>query len=306
MMQERNTERVLQGSMTALVTPFRGGAIDASALERLVEDQIKGGTDWLVPCGTTGESPTLTRAEREQVLAVVLKQAGGRCGVMAGAGSNSTADTIERCRAAASAGTDAVMLVAPYYNRPTQEGLYRHFASVAETVEVPIVLYNVPTRCGVTISTETIVRLREGFDHIVAVKDATGQLDGVTDVLTKCDITVLSGDDNLTWPMLSLGAKGAISVISNLCPALAKSVVDAGLSGRWEAGLVWHRKMFDLASGIGEYGPNPLPIKTALAIRGLIPEAFRLPLCPLDADARSAIENVLRRHELLGAESIGS
>ncbi len=303
MVEARNGKRMLQGSMTALVTPFRDGAVDFSALERLVERQIEGGTDWLVPCGTTGETPTLTRAEREQVLASVLKHTNGRCGVMVGAGSNSTANTIERCREAVGAGADAVMLVAPYYNRPAQEGLYRHFASVAESVELPIVLYNVPARTGVTIGVEVVVRLRAAYGHIVAIKDATGCLDGVTEMLTRCDITVLSGDDTLTWPMLSLGAKGVVSVIANLCPDLVKSMVTAGRDGHYESGLALHRKLFDLASGIGEYGPNPIPIKTALSIRGLIREEFRLPLCPLSADARSVIETVLRRHELLGAGS---
>lgn len=299
MIRQDNPKRRIQGSMTALVTPFRAGAVDARALERLVDEQVAGGTDWLVPCGTTGESPTLTPRERDAVVTTVAERANGRCGVMGGAGSNSTVDTIERCRAAVGCGAEALMLVAPFYNRPTQEGLFRHFAAVAEAVSKPIVLYNVPARTGVTIDVETVVRLRTQFDHIVAIKDATGQLDGVTELLTKCDITLLSGDDNLTWPMLCLGAKGSISVVSNLCPALAKSVVDAGLTGQCQRGLALHRKLFDLAVGIGQYGPNPLPIKTAMAIKGWIQEEFRLPLCPLDAPARSAIESVMRRHELI-------
>jgi len=289
----------LRGAMTALVTPFREGVLDIAALETLIERQVEGGIDWLVPCGTTGESPTLTASERDQVLAMVLKQAGGRCGVLAGAGTNSTAATIENCRRAADAGAHAVMLVAPYYNRPPQEGLYRHYATVAEAVEMPIVLYNVPTRTGVKIGVDTVVRLRQQFGHIVAIKDATGDLDGVTETLSQCDITVLSGDDTLTWPMLSLGAAGVVSVISNLCPSLVKSMVDSGLGGGDRDGLALHRKLFDLAAGIGKFGPNPLPIKTALALRGLIAEEFRLPLCPVPADARDEIEQVLRRHELL-------
>jgi len=288
----------LCGAMTALVTPFKGGALDLPALETLIDRQVEGGIDWLVPCGTTGESPTLTAKERDHVLSMVLARAGGRCGVLAGAGCNNTADTIERCRKAAGAGAHAVMLVAPYYNCPTQEGLFRHFAAVAEAVEFPIVLYNVPVRTGVTISADTVVRLRQAFGHIVAIKDATGNLDGVTELLTRCDITVLSGDDTLTWPMLSVGASGVISVISNLCPHLVKSMVDAGFAGAQD-GIVLHRKAYDLASGIGRLGPNPLPIKTALAVRGLIQEEFRLPLCPLDAAAKVEIEQILRRHELL-------
>jgi len=288
----------LRGAMTALVTPFKAGDLDEPALELLVERQVEGGIHWLVPCGTTGESPTLSDRERDRVLSIVLARAGGRCGVLVGAGCNSTASTIDRCRHAAGAGAHAVMLVAPYYNRPTQEGLFRHYAAVAEAVELPIVLYNVPGRTGVTIATDTVVRLREAFDHIVAIKDATGNLDGVTELLTRCDITVLSGDDTLTWPMLSVGGSGLISVVSNLCPNLLTSMVEAGLA-RSQDGLVLHRKVFDLASALGRLGPNPLPIKTALAIRGLIEEEFRLPLCPLDREARVEIEQVLRRHELL-------
>jgi len=299
MTNQSDTTFSLRGAMTALVTPFREGAVDMGALTTLIERQVEGGIDWLVPCGTTGESPTLTAAEGDEILAMVLKHAGGRCGVLAGAGTNSTAATIDRCRRAADAGAHAVMLVAPYYNRPPQEGLYRHYASIANAVELPIVLYNVPTRTGVKIGVDTVVRLRQEFGHIVAVKDATGELDGVTELLSRCDITVLSGDDTLTWPMLSVGAAGVISVISNLCPSLVKSMVDAAAGGVHGEGLALHRKLFDLAVGIGRFGPNPLPIKTALALRGLIAEEFRLPLCPLPSEARTAIEQVLRRHELL-------
>jgi len=316
MKTQSDTTFTLRGAMTALVTPFREGAVDVAALTTLIERQVEGGIDWLVPCGTTGESPTLidwlvpcgttgesptlTAAECDQVLAVVLKHAGGRCGVLAGAGTNNTIATIERCRRAADAGVHAVMLVAPYYNRPPQEGLYRHYATIAEAVDLPIVLYNVPTRTGVKIAVDTVVRLRQQFGHIVAIKDATGELDGVTELLSRCDITVLSGDDTLTWPMLSVGAEGVISVISNLCPSLVKSMVDDATGAGQREGLSLHRRLFDLAAGIGRFGSNPLPIKTALALRGLIAEEFRLPLCPLPGEARAAIEQVLRRHELLG------
>ncbi len=289
----------LRGSMTALVTPFRGGEVDWPRLEALVDRQIEGGTDWLVPLGTTGETPTLTDEERAKILETVIARAAGRCPVMAGTGSNDTAATVEHTKLAASMGVDAALVVAPYYNRPTQEGLHRHFGAVAEAVDLPIVLYNVPARTGVTIGNDTIVRLREGFSNIVAIKDATGNVEATTDLAARCDIAVLSGDDSLTWPFMALGAVGVVSVIANLHPALMKSLVSAALEGNMPAALQYHRKVYDLATGIGRYGPNPLPIKTSMAVAGLIEEEFRLPLCPLDADAREGIQRVLRRHEVL-------
>lgn len=287
------------GSMTALVTPFLDGEVDWARLDALIDRQLEAGTDWLVPCGTTGESPTLTAEERERIIATAIQRSRGRCRVMAGTGTNSTQATVEATRRAAQAGADAALVVAPYYNRPTAEGLYRHYAALAESVELPLVLYNVPARTGVTISNDVIVRLREAFPHVVAVKDATGTVAAVTDLRTRCDIAVLSGDDPLTWPMMAVGAVGVISVIGNLVPELVKSQVDAGLARNFAAAEGFHRKVYDLATGIGRYGPNPLPIKTAMARCDLLCEAFRLPLCPVDAQARAGVELVLRRHELL-------
>ena len=290
----------VQGSMTALVTPFVGGEVDWTRLDALVDRQIEGGIDWVVPCGTTGESPTLTEREHAEVLQAVIARAEGRCPVMAGTGSNSTSETVRRTQHAASAGADAALLVAPYYNRPTPEGLYRHYAMVAEAVELPLVIYNVPVRTGVNIPNDVVVRLREDFPHVAAVKHATGSVDGVTDLLGRCDIAVLSGDDAITWPLMALGAVGVISVISNLVPSLVGSLVQAALEGDCTAARHHHRKVYDLAQGIGRFGPNPLPIKAAMAMAGLLEEDSRLPLCPLDEPARAGIEQVLRRHELLG------
>ena len=289
----------LRGSMTALVTPFRDGGVDWPRLDALVDRQIDAGTDWLVPCGTTGESPTLTPSEYQQVVEAVIARASGRCPVLAGTGTNSTAETIRRTEYAASVGADAALIVAPYYNRPTQEGLFRHFAKIAESVNLPIVLYNVPVRTGVTITSDVVVRLRAEYPNIAAIKDATGSVDGVTELLSRCDIIVLSGDDSLTWPMMAVGAVGIISVLGNLCPALLKSLVTAAREGNHLAALQCHQKVYDLAEGIGRLGPNPLPIKTAMAIHGLLEEEFRLPLCPLDDQAHAEIERVLRRHEWL-------
>lgn len=291
----------LKGSMTALVTPFRDGEVDLACLSRLVERQIAGGTDWLVPLGTTGESPVLSEAERELVLEGVLATVNKRRPVMAGTGSNCTRSTIEHSRRAAAMGADALLVVVPYYNRPTQEGMYRHFAAVAEAVDLPIVLYNVPARTGATLSNETIARLRSGFVNVVAIKDATGNVEALSDLLLRCDIRVLSGDDTLTWPMMALGAVGVVSVISNLRPSWMKALVTAALAGDAATALSNHRRVYDLATGIGRFGPNPIPVKTAMAIVGLIAEEFRLPLCSLDAEARSGIEKVLRRHEMIEA-----
>jgi 4-hydroxy-tetrahydrodipicolinate synthase len=285
--------------MTALVTPFRDGDVDWACLQKLVDRQIEGGTDWLVPCGTTGESATLDDAEQQRILDTVLATAAGRCPVMAGTGSNNTAESVRRTRRAAKAGAAAALVVVPYYNRPPQEGLFRHYAKIAESAEIPIVLYNVPPRTGVSLTNDTVVRLREGFANIVAIKHATGSVEGVTELRGRCDIAVLSGDDPLTWPLMALGAVGVVSVLSNLCPSLLKSLVSAGKKGDCAAALRYHARVHDLAAGIGRYGPNPLPIKTAMAINGLLEEEFRLPLCPLEAEARNGIELVLRRHELL-------
>ncbi len=289
----------LHGSMTAMVTPFSGGEPDWARVAILVETQIAAGTDWLVPCGTTGESPTLSDAEKLRLIETVLAAAKGRVPVMAGTGTNDTASTIRQTVSAARAGTDAALVVTPYYNRPTQEGLFRHFAAVAEAVDLPIVLYNVPARTGVSLSNDTIVRLRATASNVVAVKDATGNVEGVTDLLSRCDIAVLCGDDALTWPMMAVGAVGVISVISNLVPEWMKALVSAALRGDAASALPYHRRVHDLASSLSRFGPNPIPIKTALAVAGVIEEEFRLPLCPVDGEARAAMERILRRHELL-------
>ncbi len=289
----------MQGSMTAMVTPFRNGEVDYACLKKLVDRQIDGGTDWLVPCGTTGESPTLTDDETQRVIDAVIEQSGSRRPVMAGAGSNSTAKAVKLSKHARQAGASAILSVVPYYNRPNQEGLYRHFAAVAESVDIPVVLYNVPFRTGQSIANETIARLRKACPNIVALKHATGTTAGVDELAGLCDIVVLSGDDSLTWPLMALGAKGVISVISNLTPRWMKDLVEAGLKGDGAVALKLHRKLSDLADGIGKFGPNPLPIKTAMALCGLLAEEFRLPLCPLDAKSRGEIEKLLKAHELM-------
>jgi 4-hydroxy-tetrahydrodipicolinate synthase len=292
------TKGTIRGLMTALVTPFRDGEVDFASMEKLVDRQIDAGVDWLVPCGTTGESPTLAEEEHERILETVIARAAGRRPVMAGTGTNNTATTIRCTRRAAELGASAALIVTPYYNRPTQEGLFRHYAAVAESAELPIVLYNVLVRTGVHLTNDTVVRLRGKFPHIVALKDASGTMDNVTDLLARCDIAILCGDDALTLPMMSLGAVGVISVLSNLVPALMKSLVDSAATANIAAARTYHRKVFDLAMGLARLGPNPVPIKTAMAARGMIREEFRLPLCPLDSESRTGVERLLRRHEI--------
>lgn len=300
-MGDRTRRTELTGVMTALVTPFRGGDVDLPALKALVDRQIDGGVDWLVPLGTTGETPTLSRQERSAVMNAVIETSAGRRPVMVGTGCNSTAETIEATRLAKKVGADAALIVTPYYNRPPQEGLYRHFAAVADAVDIPIVLYNVPARTGVTLGNDVVIRLVERYPHVRAIKDATGALGAASDLLARCRIAVIAGDDALTWPFVSIGAVGVISVLSNLAPSLMKSLVDTARRGDLAAVRPLHQKVNAIAEGIGRFGPNPIPIKTAMAIAGLIEEAFRLPLCPVDPPARSAIEQILRRHECLEA-----
>lgn len=289
----------LAGSMVALVTPFSEGKVDFDALGRLVDFQVESGTDALVPCGTTGESPTLTQAEHEQVIGFIIERAASRCLVIAGTGTNSTVATVERTRRAAESGADAALVVAPYYNRSTQEGLFRHYAAVADAVDLPLVVYNVPKRTGVHIAEDTIIRLRREFPNIAAVKHATGSVDGIDRILAGCDVKILSGDDALTWPMMALGAAGTISVIANLAPKLVKDAVDAAARGEMQAALAGHRRVAALMNELNALGPNPIPIKTALALAGRCEAEFRLPLCELEEEARDRLAAVLRSRELV-------
>lgn len=295
--QERQPQ--LQGAMTALVTPFHGGEVDWARLDALIDRQIESGIDWLVPCGTTGESPTLSLDEHQRVIDAVIARSAGRTPVMAGTGTNCTAETIRRTRHAKSGGAAAALVVTPYYNRPSPEGLFRHFAAVAQSVDLPLVLYNVPFRTGISLGNDVVVRLHENYPHIQAIKHATGTVDGVTELLSRCSIRVLSGDDQITWPLIALGATGVISVLSNLCPQLMKSLVRAAQAGEHGVARRIHRQVHDLAVGLARYGPNPVPIKTAMAIAGLLDEEFRLPLCAVDSGAHTGIERLLQESDVL-------
>ena len=272
----------LHGVHTALVTPMSDGAVAYADLERIVGRQLDGGVSGIVPCGTTGESPTLSESEHLQVIRTCIEIAQGKSLVIAGTGANSTAEALSLTRAADTAGADAFLLVAPYYNKPSQEGLYAHFAALAETTEKPIVLYSIPSRCGIEISTEVICRLREKFPHICALKEAGGRSSKVSDTIVSIDndFVVLSGDDGLTLPFMACGAKGVISVASNLIPEVVSDMVALALGGEFEKAreihLANYRLFLDLFCE-----PNPVPVKVLMQMAGVIDSAeVRLPLCP--------------------------
>lgn len=281
------------GTFVALVTPFRGGQIDRPALADLLDFLIGAGVEGLVPCGTTGEAPTLSDQEQSEVIRLVAERARGRAAVLAGTGSNDTDHAVRLTRAARESGADAALVVAPYYNKPTQEGLYRHYAKVAFEGGLPVVLYNVPARCGVEIAPETIARLRRECPGVVGVKDATGSIDGASRLLAVSDITVLSGDDSMTLPLMAVGARGVISVLANAWPAQVKALVDAALAGRVEEARRIHLRTFALAHGLLSIAGNPMPIKTVLAERGMIAEEFRLPLCPMSSAAKDRLAGLV-------------
>jgi 4-hydroxy-tetrahydrodipicolinate synthase len=293
--------RLFAGCTVALVTPFKNGALDEVALRRSVEWQIAQGTPILSPVGTTGESPTLTHEEHESVIATVVEAVAGRAKVVPGTGSNSTAEAIRLTRFAARAGADGALLVAPYYNRPNQEGLYRHFAAIGECTDLPQVLYNIPARTGRNVEPETVERLAK-IGPIVAVKEAAGSLDQVSELLVRTDLTILSGDDSLTLPMLAVGAEGVVSVIANLVPRDVMALVEAFQGGRTSEAQQLHARLFPLCRDLLGLAPNPIPVKTALALLGRGNGELRLPLCPLDDHGTALLRKSLVRYGLLTDE----
>ena len=269
----------LAGVYTAMITPFKDGKVDYAALEKQVEDQISGGVAGLIPVGTTGESPTLDCEEHLEVIAKTIEFADHRCQIIAGTGANSTAEAIKLTRAAKALGADASLQVTPYYNKPTPEGLYRHFSTVAEATELPVVLYNVPGRAGVPIPVETIARLSEN-PLMIAVKEAGGSVDRVSAIRDCCDITVLSGDDALTLPMMAVGATGIISVASNVIPAELVNMVNLALAGDFKAAGELHKKYYRFFVDLF-IESNPIPVKAAMELAGRGKAEYRLPLCEL-------------------------
>jgi 4-hydroxy-tetrahydrodipicolinate synthase len=284
----------IKGLITAIVTPFNGGKIDCDTLNHLVDIQLEAKVDGIAPVGTTGESPTLKPEEHLKVIETVVKRVSGRCLVIAGTGANSTCEAIHLTKEAKAIGANASLQVTPYYNKPTQEGLYRHFSMVAD-LGLPIVLYNVPGRTGTAIAVSTIERLSKN-PNIVAIKEAGGNVDRVSEILDLCDITVLSGDDSLTLPMMALGSKGIISVASNLYPKPLKQMVDYMLRGDLESAKKIHYKLYNFMRDIF-VETNPVPIKAAMARKGLIKEEYRLPLCELQESSREILYAAMDKAE---------
>ncbi|MFQ5731811.1 MAG: 4-hydroxy-tetrahydrodipicolinate synthase [Planctomycetaceae bacterium] len=286
------------GLTVALVTPFKDGAVDQNALKTLVDWHVEQGTDVLSPCGTTGESPTLTHAEHDRVIDVVCRHAAGRIKVMAGTGSNSTAEAIRLTKHAKESGADGALMVAPYYNKPTQEGFFRHYAAIAEAVDIPIVLYNIPGRTAKNIEPDTINRLGE-IPNIVAVKESTGSMDQASAVLSGSRLTILSGDDSLTLPLLSLGGSGVVSVVGNIVPKDVKAMIAAFNSGDVAAAQTRHHKLFPLCRDMLALATNPIPIKAGMAILGRDTGEVRLPMCPLNANQTQQLRQTLSAYGLL-------
>jgi 4-hydroxy-tetrahydrodipicolinate synthase len=284
---------MFSGAFTAMVTPFRDGRVDESRLAEQIEFQIRGGIDGLVPVGTTGESPTLSFDEHERMIEATVQRVAGRVPVIAGTGANSTTEALELHNAAKKSGASASLSVNPYYNKPSAEGLYRHFMTLADAVDLPIVLYNIPGRTGITMTAATVAKLHN-HPNIVAIKEATGNVEMASEILSLCDITVLSGDDSLTLPMMSIGARGVISVASNLLPTRVKALTQLTLTGNFAAAREVHQDLFPLIKTLFIDG-NPPGIKHAMKIAGMDSGEMRLPMCEANESAKAAIEAQLRR-----------
>ncbi len=290
---------MFKGSIVAIVTPFSNGAVDEQKLRELVDFQIDGGTDAIVACGTTGESSTLDNEEHLNVIRIVFEQAKGRVPVIAGTGSNSTAEAINLTREAKEIGCAGVLLVTPYYNKPTQEGLYRHYMAIADAVEIPQILYNVPGRTGVNLLPETVARLAP-HKNIVAIKEATGSLQQASEVMALCgdQLDVLSGDDFITFPMMACGAKGVISVLANIMPKAVGDLTDAFFAGDLATARTLHLETLKISNAMF-IESNPIPVKTALAMMGKCSDEVRLPLCPMSAANRAKLEIIMREYKLI-------
>ena len=289
---------MFRGTFTAVVTPFRNGGIDASAFQTLIETQIAAGITGIVAIGTTGESPTLSHDERQQVIRLTVATANKRCLVIAGTGSNATEHAVADTKMAEKLGCDGALLVAPYYNKPSQEGLFRHFKAIADATSLPIILYNIPGRCSVDINPETVVRLAKECRNIVSIKEASGSVERVSDLRRRLPeaFTILSGDDSLTLPFMSVGAAGVVSVASNLFPAEVCALVRACESGDFKSAATLHRKLLPLFKDLF-IEPNPVPVKTALGWRGAMLGEVRLPLCEMTAANQAHLRKTLQEFE---------
>lgn len=286
------------GLTVALVTPFKNGEVDEAALRKLVDAQVEAGTGTVSPCGTTGESPTLSHEEHERVINIVCEQAAGRIRVMAGTGSNSTAEAIRLTRRAKEAGADGALVVTPYYNKPMAEGYYQHFKAIAEAVDIPIVLYNIPGRTAKNMEPDTICKLGE-LTNIVAVKESTGSMDQASQILNGSNLTVLSGDDSLTLPLLSLGGSGVVSVVGNIVPGDVTQMVNAWRAGNIAEAQRLHHKLFPLCRDMLSLATNPIPLKAAMKLLGRDTGEVRLPLTPLAELDVPRLKQTLQNYGLL-------
>jgi len=286
------------GLSVAIVTPFRDDEVDYDRLAEQVEYQIEAGTGCLCPVGTTGESPTLSHDEHERVIAAVVETAAGRIKVMAGTGSNSTSEALRLSKWAAKAGADAALVVAPYYNKPTQTGFYEHFKALAEQVDLPICVYNIPGRTGKNIEPETICRLAE-LENITMVKEATGLMDQASQIIGSTDLTVLSGDDSMTLPLLAIGGRGVISVVGNLVPQDMLAMLKAFEAANWAEARSLHHKLFPLCRDMLSLATNPIPIKAAMKLAGRDTGDLRMPMTPLTSDEESQLRKTLTEYGLL-------
>jgi 4-hydroxy-tetrahydrodipicolinate synthase len=285
------------GLSVAIVTPFSDGQLDSESLKRQIEFQIAAGTNCIVPVGTTGESPTLSHPEHEQVISESIQIAAGRIKVMAGTGSNSTAEAISLTKWAASEGADATLQVAPYYNKPTQEGFFQHYKAISEAVDIPICVYNIPGRTGKNIEPETIARIGE-FKNVTMVKEATGSLDQASQILSTTELTVLSGDDSLTLPLLSVGGEGVVSVVGNIVPHDMIAMVNAFRAGDIAEAQRWHHKLFPLCRDLLGLATNPIPVKAAMKELGRDSGELRLPMVPLDDHQLEFLRKTLAHYGL--------
>jgi 4-hydroxy-tetrahydrodipicolinate synthase len=288
------------GTYTAIVTPFHGGQLDETALERLIKFQIKGGVDGIVPVGTTGESPTVNYEEHIQIIAWSVKFAAGKLKVLAGTGGNSTSEAIYLTQAAEKAGADGSLQVAPYYNKPTQEGLYQHFKAIAKVTKLPLVLYSIPSRCGVEIAVDTVKRLAHDCNNVVGIKEAGGSCDRVSQLRAALGpkFEILSGDDSLTLPFMSVGADGVISVASNVIPKAVSQMVNAFARGDARKAAALHARYYPLFKDLF-VETNPTPVKAALAMMKLIDEEYRLPLVPMNPKNWETLRTTLKRCDVL-------
>lgn len=285
------------GLSVAIITPFKDDKVDEAGLKKIIDEQIAAGTDCLVPCGTTGESPTLSHDEHERVIDIVCQHTAGRIKVVAGTGSNSTKEAIRLTAAAKKAGADGALLVSPYYNKPMQEGFYEHYKAISEHVDLPLVLYNIPGRSAKNIEPETIIKLGE-LANMVAVKEATGSLDQSSQIINGSNLTVLSGDDSLTLPILSVGGSGVVSVVANIVPQDVKTMLNAWKAGNIAEAQRLHHKLFPFCRDMLSLATNPIPVKAALKLLGRDTGEIRLPLTPLAESSISKLQQTLSNYGL--------